>query len=104
MKTSDVKKELRSLGIKTYKNKNDKFFVRKGDIKKVLASIVKSNADDEERKLEGSSKLMELLDELNISRSPAYTGWGLEVYIDKETKTQVVANFRNDTILIHRGY
>lgn len=56
MKTSDVKKELRSLGIKTYKNKNDKFFVRKGDIKKVLASIVKSNADDEERKLEGSWK------------------------------------------------
>ena len=37
-----LKKELKSLGIKTYKKKNaEGSFVRKGDVKKALASLVK---------------------------------------------------------------
>jgi len=38
MKRSDLKKEIRSLGIKIYKNtKTQASFVRKGDVKKILA-------------------------------------------------------------------
>lgn len=37
-----LKKELKALGIKTFKNtKTEESFVRKGDVKKVLASLEK---------------------------------------------------------------
>ena len=37
-----LKKELKALGIKTYKNTKQESFVRKGDVKKMLANIVES--------------------------------------------------------------
>lgn len=39
----EVKKELRALGIKLYKNKAGESFVQKGDVKKALASLSKKS-------------------------------------------------------------
>lgn len=37
----EVKKQLRDLGIKLYKNKEGESFVQKGDVKKALAALAK---------------------------------------------------------------
>jgi len=37
----EVKKQLRALGIKLFKNKEGESFVQKGDVKKALASLAK---------------------------------------------------------------
>ena len=37
----EVKKQLRALGIKLFKNKEGETFVQKGDVKKALAALAK---------------------------------------------------------------
>ncbi len=39
----EVKKQLRALGIKLYKNKEGESFVQKGDVKKALAALTKKD-------------------------------------------------------------
>ena len=39
---ASLKKELRSLGLKTYRNKQGESFVRKGDLKKILGRIAEA--------------------------------------------------------------
>jgi len=39
----EVKKQLRALGIKLFKNKSGETFVQKSDVKKVLASLSKKS-------------------------------------------------------------
>ena len=51
-------------------------------------------------------ELMNLLDQENVSRSPVYTGYGLEVYQNNEIQTQIIVNFRGDEkeVTINKGY
>lgn len=43
---SEVKKQLRALGIKLYKNNEGDSFVQKGDVKKALAALAKKEKKD----------------------------------------------------------
>jgi len=58
------------------------------------------------KKLESTSQLNEILKENDVSNSPVYTGFGVEIYENLSKKVQVVVNMRDDesALVIHRGF
>jgi len=48
--------------------------------------------------------LMYLLDLRKVSRSPVYTGWGVEIYENRDSKTQVIYNAVDKTITVKVGW
>jgi len=58
------------------------------------------------KKLESISQLNEILKENDVSNSPVYTGFGVEIYENLSKKVQVVVNMRDDesALVIHRGF
>jgi hypothetical protein len=56
--------------------------------------------------IKGFEELMKVLDKNEISRNPIYTGYGVEIYQDNKSQTQVIVNFRNgrNELTINRGF
>lgn len=80
--------------------------------KKIIAKV-KNNliakryaSEDETKKVKDYKEMLEILDAEGVSRKPAYTGYGLEVYQDNTKKIQIIVNFRggSKTVTINRGF
>ena len=74
--------------------------------KEFLSENKIAEAKDESKKVKDWKEVMEILDAEGVSRSPAYTGWGVEIYEDKKKQIQIVYNQRGskNEVMIHRGF
>lgn len=54
----------------------------------------------------GFKELLDILDTEKVSKTPVYSGFGLEVYQNNDKQIQIVADFRGDNskVTINRGY
>tara|TARA_R100000951_G_scaffold101420_1_gene92947 strand:- start:27418 stop:27603 length:186 start_codon:yes stop_codon:yes gene_type:complete len=60
----------------------------------------------ENLQVENFQDVMRLLDKERVSRTPAYSGYGLEVYQDNDQQIQIIYNCRGDKreVTINRGF
>ena len=62
--------------------------------------------NDSTQEVSGFEAMLAILDDEGVSRTPKYTGFGLEVYQDLDNQIQVIYECRGDSriVTINRGF